>query len=159
MSPLGYRGWYPQEARGASDLAVMVGPVTVQPAHHAASIRRRLETCPEGLSATDRLLLVVVMLHSDSEGYATVSRGRLAKLSGVSERHVKRCLQKLRDEGLLGAPVLTSDGSGYRTYRHPILMPVGAVLEAPGSDLQEEFWKAENERLDEVQKAFDQVPF
>lgn len=97
--------------------------MTLQPAHHAASLRLALDRMPEGLTSLDRLVLVTLMLHADAAGFAVVSRPRLAGLVGAQARTVKASMGRLREAGLLGEAVLTSDGSGYRTYKHPIRPP------------------------------------
>lgn len=101
------------------------------------------------------MLLVVLLLHASPDGLATVSRGRLAELSGLTPTGVKTAMRELRSKGLLGAAVLTSDGTGFRTYRHPILVPWEPVQRPSEDDPQD----TPVDPLAEVQRIIDEVPF
>ena len=59
-----------------------------------------IQTRPE-LSMAEKLVLHTIMHHARNKKTAWPSERRIARLSGLSERHVKRIVKRLSDLGLI----------------------------------------------------------
>lgn len=72
---------------------------------------------------TDKLVLLGLATHADSEGYAFPSHETLAKYANVDERNVRRAITRLVDSGELGLEVHGGIGRKDRkTNRYQILV-------------------------------------
>lgn len=119
--------------------------------YYAATVRRLLASAPGDLTTAERFVLTLLLLHADGSWRSSVTRARLAMLSGLSEGTVKRALGRLRERGALGEPELRRDREGRKHYHHPLLLrePDSADCSEPDPQFA----------IDRLQQAIDQVPF
>lgn len=122
-------------------------------APYLPTMRAVMAALPGDVTTAERLVYLLLMIHSSRDNEARVSRATLARLSGLHPTTVKRTMASLRERGLVGEALLRIDGEGYRSYRHPLVLPEPEPDSADCGEPDPPFV------IDRLQQVIDQVPF
>ena len=68
------------------------------------------------LSSTQKLVLIALAWHSDDQGTCWPSQARLARLSGLSERSVRRAARELEQQNLIRRHRRTTDAGALTSH-------------------------------------------
>lgn len=88
---------------------------------------------PPKLTATDKLVLIALVLRADAAGASWPSMGRLARDTWLDRSAIKRSVRRLREAGLIDVSSRSDDAGDAATNLYRVRIEVGAHDTHPGA--------------------------